>query len=661
MKRSIAIFLGLVLSSHSLLAQAPSGVTITSHRHDRLAITTRDYWIALPHNYDDGGGGKYQMVYISSTDPTTAFVAYQGDTTMLQVVPGKPTTFVAPLSWEMQSSDLIENKAIHVWSNDAPLFVDVNQHDPYTSDATYVIPSIGWGRQYVVASYASLFEGFGTYVYDLPSEFVLISNQDGTLVDIVPSVDLRGDVPSTVVHPKGVPFRVQLNTGQTVQYKAVACTAADSFDVTGTRITSSKPIGVIGATQCANIPTDFPYCDYICEMLQPIRTWGTLYYTAPLIGHVGGDTYLVIGSQQGQTITRTDQTGSDTFKTFTNAYDHFFRHDIATPSSWTSDAPFMLVQYSNSATWPDATNRNYDPFMMDINAVNHFETPVIFNVLASSGNQTPYVWHASIVARSGIPVFVDGIQLKTAPIYDDHQHAIYQMTALALKQYFVTSDSGVSVSVYGQSYDEAVGYAGTIGVSTIESFDSLAPMVAVQSGGGRSTHVDASDPSDNPSGLSHFEVDSMQNMTIVQPPTFIEGNGDATGSFDLVVTDPTKVAHASVRVMDLAGNYTRVEKNYDPATADVSTDPIPVQTTASNSLSTGSTAPNIDYATTQAGRVSIGLFDLLGNRVISVLDADESAGTHSVAPDVRLLPSGVYIYRIEANGTVTSGRLAVAR
>lgn len=652
MKRSIAIALLLTLASYSVRAQAPSGVTLTHHRHDLQSITTRDYWIALPQNYDDEGG-KYVMLYISSAESTTAYVAIGGDTTAITVVPGRPSIYNVPLTWEIKTSDAVENKGIHVWSDDAALFVDFNSHNPYTSDATYVIPSIGWGTSYVVASYASL---CGGTVFDEPSEFVVIANQDGTDVTITPSIDLRGTSNTTIAHPKGVPFIMHLDAGQTIQYQAVQVDAL-GIDVSGTVITSSKPIGVIGATQCANIPEDWPYCDFICEMLPPTRTWGTSYYTAPLVGHKGGDTYLVIGSIPGQTIRRTDSTGTSIFATLANPYDHYFRHDVATPGSWTSDAPFLLMQYSNSATWPDNVNGNYDPFMMAINATNHFLTPVIFNVLSNAKDQQPYKWHASIVAVSGLPVFVDGNRLTATPIYDDHQCAIYQIDALQSKQYSVSSEGGISVSVYGQGYDEAVGYAGTIGVSTIGSLDTNAPMAVASAVSPTVTHVDASKPGASISGLSHFEVDKMSNMTIVQPQSFIEGNGDATGSFDLVVADPSKPAHATVRVLDLAGNYTTVEKNYVPGAAAVAPDPKPIAT----GLNNGSSAPTIEYSVAHDGRVTINLFDLLGNRVLSVLDADESTGAHSVMPDVRLLPSGVYIYRVESSDGVNSGRLMVTR
>lgn len=604
------------------------------------------------------------MLYISSVDSTTAYIEVNGNVDTVAVVPCMPVTYSVPLILEMLSSDSLENKAVHVWSNDASLFVDFNSHDAYTSDASYVIPSAGWGETYILAAYESLNaslagEGDG-YPYDYPSEFVIVSNQDSTQVTITPSFALRstrGD--SSTVYPAGIPFTITMQTGQAVQYETVRITDTTTipFDATGTQIVSSNPVGVIGASSCANIPVQFPYCDFVCEMIPPIRTWGETYYTAPLYGRVGGDTYVAIGSQSDQVITRTDATGSATFATLVNPYDHAWTHSVANPSSWTSNAPFLLIQYSNSSTWPKGENGSYDPFMMALNAVDHFSTPVIFNVLHNAVDQSPYYWHADIIARSGIPVFVNGAPIGIAPMYDDGFCSVYQLDSLQYRQYVAASDSGVSVSVYGDGFDEAVGYSGMIGVSTTGGHESAAPQVVASQVSVTRTTFSASKPASPLTGLSEFEIDSLSNMQIIQSPNFVEGNGSATGSFDLMVADSTKAAHATVRVLDMAGNYTTVVKDYSPLSSSVSATPV---------VSSVAVAPNpagkdftIQYVLDAETHVSANLFDVLGNRVLALFNGDQGAGAQSLAVDTHLLPNGVYFYRVDLDGAVQSGRVVV--
>jgi len=648
-------------ASRSGAQQQPNGLKITEHSHDLLSITSRDYWVAFPENYSGDGGKQYIMLYVSSVDSTTAYIEVNGQIDTLAVVPGQPVVYNVPLIWEMTTSDTVENKALHVWSNDAALFVDFNSHIDYTSDASYVIPNIGWGLSYIVAAYESFNDSNYSHYYDMPSEFVIIADQDSTSVMITPATDLRstrGD--SSLVYKAGMPFTIQMGRGQAVQYKAVKITNTSPFDVTGTTIFASKHVGVVGATECANIPANYPYCDFICEMIPPIRTWGKTYYTAPLYGRVGGDTYLAIGTMANQKIIRTDANGTGVFAKLANPHDHYWQHDIATPSSWTSNAPFLLVQYSNSSTWPAGINGNYDPFMMAVNSIDHFSTPVIFNVLHNSLDQLPYFWHADIVARSGLPVYIDGTLLTSDPIYDDNSYAVYQLDSLEPRQYSVASDSGVSVSVYGDGFDEAVGYSGMIGVSTTESMDIAAPKLTVTPSSATKTTVSASDISyANMSGLSHFEIDKISNMRLDQDKSFVEGNGSETGNFDLVVADPTKPAHATVRVVDMAGNYTTVVKDYDPSAASVA---------AGMSATPVSVAPNpassnfnFKYSLEADNHVSLDLFDLLGNRVLSLVNGNQSVGAHSVSADTHLLPIGDYFYRLEIGSVVQSGREVVSR
>jgi hypothetical protein len=659
------LILSVVLIPLSLAAQQQAkGVSIIQHKHDIQSITSRDYWVAFPGNYGgENDGGKYIMLYISSVDSTTAFIEVNGHVDAIPVIPGSPVTYNVPLIWEMLTSDSVENKAIHIWSNDAALFVDFNSHDAYTSDASYIIPSAGWGKSYIVAAYESLNAvkaGEGSYFYDLPSEFVIVSNQDSTNVTITPTIALRstrGD--SSHIYPAGVPFTIVMGMGQAVQYEGVKVVDNTIVDVTGTQIFSSNPVGVIGASSCANIPVEFPFCDFICEMIPPIRTWGKNYYTAPLYGRVGGDTYVTIGTQPNQVITRTDRTGSVTFATLANPFDHAWRHDVANPSSWTSSAPFLLVQYSNSSTWPKGNDGNYDPFMMAVNSVDHFSTPVIFNVLHNSVDQSPYYWHADIIARSGVPVLVDGNPIGIAPMYDDGFCVVYQLDSLKYHQYIASSDSGVSVSVYGDAIDEAVGYSGMIGVSTTWSPDVEAPKVVATPVSDQKTTFVASKQASATSGLSEFEIDSISNMKLVQAPGFVEGNGNGTGSFDLVVVDATKPAHASIRVLDLAGNYTTVKKDYDPLSASVTTP------TEAASIAVAPNPANqnftIQYVLDADTHVTLDVFDVLGNRVLSLVNGGQTIGAHREMVDTHLLPNGIYFYRLNTGSMVQSGREVVSR
>src|SRR5205823_5849117 len=97
------------------------------------------------------------------------------------------------------------------------------------------------------------------------------------------------------------------------------------------------------------------------------------YYTLPFfqppsasLSH-SASTFKTIVSQKGQRIERYSfDAGSSTGVTYNyfqsfKKYDLYDRNDIAEPSRFFSDAPFLLVQYSNSQTYPDGVNSQSDP------------------------------------------------------------------------------------------------------------------------------------------------------------------------------------------------------------------------------------------------------------------------------------------------------------
>jgi hypothetical protein len=70
---------------------------------------------------------------------------------------------------------------------------------------------------------------------------------------------------------------------------------------------------------------------------------------------------------------------------------------------------------------------------------------------------------------------------------------------------------------------------------------------------------------------------------------------------------------------------------------------------------------NISFTTTRRGNVSMKLYDLLGSEVATIVDKTLDAGTHAITYNASGLRSGVYIYRLEAEGKVFSRRMVVMK
>jgi hypothetical protein len=107
----------------------------------------REFWFSMLSNYwGVDNGGKYMRIYITSPQNTTAYVqlGVNGPKAPVTVEAYKIGTFKIPEEWEMESSGFVEQKSIHVWSNDADLTVYDMSHNAYTSDGSFIFPTIGW-------------------------------------------------------------------------------------------------------------------------------------------------------------------------------------------------------------------------------------------------------------------------------------------------------------------------------------------------------------------------------------------------------------------------------------------------------------------------------------------------------------------------------------
>ncbi len=89
------------------------------------------------------------------------------------------------------------------------------------------------------------------------------------------------------------------------------------------------------------------------------------------------------------------------------------------------------------------------------------------------------------------------------------------------------------------------------------------------------------------------------------------------------------------------------------------------QTPGNTLVATGADPNNpmttIGYTLPQAEQVHIGVYNVLGRAVATLVDARQPAGHHEAAFDARHLPSGIYVYRLQAGAFSTARRLVVLK
>ncbi|MDP4236363.1 MAG: T9SS type A sorting domain-containing protein [Bacteroidota bacterium] len=594
------ISLCLGMGTRSALAQGNIRIVHTQEHESRAdaPYLGRDLWFAIPQNADPNDHSqKYFNIYVNSPRNTTVnFQVAGGPIIKKPVTAGKVTIFTSPtpkfpngdisVSTEITSSGVVETKSVHIWSDNADIAVYFLSRVPYTTDGMYVVPSTGWGKEYVVGAYSSLL--VSQNLADYPSEFVVVANHNNTIVTIVPSYDLRRDgFPNVIQHPKGVPFTQNLNKGECVQYQATGAQTGEE-DVTGTIITSNNPVGVIGASVCPFIRPDEPSCDYILDMLQPVRTWSSTYYTCPFAGRkYGGDGFLMIATAN-QTIYRNGSAVATL-----NKYGYLFLYDdTPTPlAQWTSTAPFMLVQYVCSSTHdaPNVGNRNQgDPAMVVINPADQFSKKVYFQTptIDPASGQTDFTNYINILLpanHEGATTF-DGKPIGGAlPVKLKQKFGIPNTSWEAFRLTFdpgsgqgthvVASDTGVGVYIYGYGTDDSYAWAGALGTKTPNDPDTI-PPVAIADGPCFCAHVRIYDTGPGQSKLSSFILDSSYNMAFYPDPNFVPGAGMDSSYYDMCVIDSSLEAYLGVSIYDIAGNRTTVFSVYKPQFVTFTPDPL---------------------------------------------------------------------------------------
>jgi hypothetical protein len=429
--------LALVLGGRPAASAGPAASAATNP--DSLGT---DFWLAFPGNYS---GGTLTL-FITGPTATSGTVTMPGVafSAPFTVTPGTVTSVPLPAGSDIQTSDTVENLGIHVTADAEVTVYGLNQITAST-DAYLGLPTDILGTEYLVEGYENVDIVEGT-------EFAVVATQDGTTVTINPTVTTNG-------HTAGTPYTVSLDQGHTYQLRNED---AHPADLSGSIVTSDKPIAVFGGHQCANIPMGYLYCDHIVEAMPPTSTWGKSFVTEPLATRTGGDTFRYLADTDNTTV----QVNGAPVATLNRG--QLFEQILTAPSVITSDKPILVTQYSNSTTFDGATSDPFEvlvpPFEQFLNSYT-VTTPAtgfaenFINVVAPTAS-------LATINLDGVPV--PGGSFTPIP---DSTFSAAQL-AVALGSHTLDGAQPFGVTVYGFAQADSYGYPGGL---------SLAPVATVTS------------------------------------------------------------------------------------------------------------------------------------------------------------------------------------
>lgn len=206
-----------------------------------------------------------------------------------------------------------------------PFHYSYRGRNSFSNDASLLLPAHVLGTEHVGLSYVPLsIEGGGA----IPGYLAIVgTSAEGAEVDVTVTADVSADAGGRWEAARaGETIHFSLARGDVAQIAPALPPACDAtrpgyrplpeggafcdepaFDLTGSRIVSSRPVEVFGGHVCANVPVDVTACDHLETTLAPVTTWGTRFETAPLRDPTTdvGNLLRIVAAHDGTTITVT--------------------------------------------------------------------------------------------------------------------------------------------------------------------------------------------------------------------------------------------------------------------------------------------------------------------------------------------------------------------
>ncbi len=357
----------------------------------------KDFWLVFPPNYHNEVRFAEEFfkdslfIYIAATKPTSVSIVATDKTgnvktSIINIIDTKRVYEFSYLwkNYEIlgfnysgqttnpgRQDEIISDQAFHITS-DEEITVYALSHAQTSTDAALILPTDVLSKSYCVASYNS--DGIGNN--STPSQFVVLATEDNTQVRIEPKVltSRRNSAPFSITLDKGQSFLVQANTEVTEGGDTEA-------DLTGSFISSSKPIAVFSGHQRSKLPITLASGsrDMLFEQLPGIEAWGKSTVVVPFavpdqVNKDGEDLYRMLAAY-------------DSTKIFLNGVETaiisrggFYESALTKAARITSSKPILVTSYKKTSG--DGTGSgNFkpgDPFMTVTPPTDQFLNSYLF-------------------------------------------------------------------------------------------------------------------------------------------------------------------------------------------------------------------------------------------------------------------------------------------
>ena len=244
------------------------------------------------------------------------------------------------------------------------------------------------------------------------SQVLVVGCEDDTIISITPSkaIELPQDLQLSSSNP--VPAAVGVAHNRTINRKQTLLLTSSS-DLTGTRITSNKPLAVIAGHECAHIPYPASGCEPFAIQVPPTFTWGTRFLLTRFAGRETGSFFKVLATQNTSMIVTC---GNSSIGVTVVA--NTFQFSAFQYCSLRSSKPVLVVQQAASGI----SDNSGDPAISLISPTDQYISNISFATLPPISFPNNYI-SVTVLTEHFNPssIFLDGEMLECywIPIYDD--------------------------------------------------------------------------------------------------------------------------------------------------------------------------------------------------------------------------------------------------
>lgn len=576
MKRTI--FLLFLLISCSKLASQP-------------LIDTRgdDFWITFIPNYHNIESPGYDKSYYTDTlyifvvanEPCTGKIDYRDDKGLPYsqnfTINDPSQIYVFKVPYELyelrgfnksgkilgyDQNEMIAKQSFHITtSKDVTIYA--HSQAITTSESMTALPTDALGMEYLILTYNS----DGSYdprertisEQSTPSQFAIIATEDNTNVAIEPSVPTRVN--------KSQIQNFTLNQGDVYLVQADIALNQYRNDLTGTKVTSDKPIAVIAGHQRATLPVNGVggSRDMLMEQLPPLNAWGRNSIVVPfaqsstITNTIDNDIFRILAYSDNT------QVFIDNALITTLNQGETFESYLDEPHFIEASAPILVAQYKKTSQAGTGGNAaKSDPLMLIMPPIDQYGNFYRFaniqsyeyDFVFSHKNDKVYSEHyINIISKNNSlnNINLDGNPVQ-ASMFIPIPNSNYSFASLPVSEgtHEVNCPGGCGLIVYGYGVANSYGYYG--GMNLIK-YDFTSPKLFANKGcyiiNGIATDSTATD-----SRLIEldFPISDQHNVNITANNTFPA----SIASYSATLQNHYLDGSFKVRATDSAGLYSEL-------------------------------------------------------------------------------------------------------